>query len=248
MRDVYVFASIYVLQTYRIENNRVFNFRCLNYRDLDEHTIYRDLDTAHEAIRQLSSMMQQEDQLRQPLPENNPRVTVVNMNISSPIYSTPFPSGYIAWYDWRVCGWTGTPEDAPEIIRILCQNAMQVTSLPSQSCADDYEILSPSTERSALSLPDIKNYPSYLRAVPLFTEKELGAEKDTPLIDSAKTRKNVHYAVQYPYTLFPIPPGRSPFPTVLNYTPGNKFKVSDEGGLFLIETFVNGNLGENTQK
>ena len=89
----------------------------------------------------------------------------------------------------------------------------------------------------------MKNYNSYLRAVPLFTDADYDAEKDTPVIDFKNTRYHVRNAMQYPYLLIPISGWGSPFPTAKKYTPGDKFKIRDDyygDYYYLIETFAKG--------
>jgi len=94
-----------------------------------------------------------------------------------------------------------------------------------------------------------RSFPSYVRAIPLFTEEELAAEKDTPVFDWEKAGYHVLYACRYPYALIPVLENDSPFPSVKTYVPGNKFKVSREGygdgepPYFLIETFAGGAEG-----
>ena len=88
-----------------------------------------------------------------------------------------------------------------------------------------------------------KNYPSFMRALPLFTEEDLKAEKDKPVLDWNKVRYHVRFAVAYPYALIPVPEKESPFPEVKEYVPGDTFRVKNmdrvkgEPPYYLIETF-----------
>ena len=249
IRDVCSFTSLRSLQTYRIENKSVWDVRCLNYRDLDKHAICKEFGVIHEEIKQLPNILEQEKDSPLSL-NNNKSVSVIDIYYSSSRLhnESSMPPNRILWHGWKTLKWAGVPDEVPVTIKTFCRNAILAASLPSQSCVDDYEKLGFFTRRAAIALPDIENYPAYLRAVPLFTEKELEAEKDTPLIDLDTTRKNVQYAVRFPCVLFPIPPKRSPFPSVRKYTAGDKFKVNDENGCFLIETFVNGSLVKETKK
>ena len=246
-KNICVFTSLCVLQTYRLENNRIVDFRCLNYRDLKNHAIYQDYVIASETLNQQPNLLQL---------ENEPLLSLENgLNIIVDMYypsrwdeKTIAPPNRILWDRWRVQKWVGTSDEVPSEIEMFFKNAILATLSPTQSCIEDYGKFGRSTERAAAVLPDIRNYPAYLRAVPVFTEKEVEAERDTPLVNLELTRQNVQYAIKFPYILFPIPPGRSPFPSIRNYTAGDKFKVNVGNECFLIETFTNGNLMENTQK
>ena len=111
--------------------------------------------------------------------------------------------------------WTGATNGVPSVITAFYQNVIQKTSLPEYA----------------------KSYPSYLRAIPLLTEVDMEAEKDTPVIDSEKARYHTEWAIFSPYTLIPIPEKKSPFPAVRKYAPGDKFRVNYWDKWFLIETF-----------
>jgi len=265
-RDVYVVNAGHVLQTYRIEGHKVLNVRSLRMRHLRNTTVheeYRDVfasviksnDTtkltneriitlAQKVLTQLPNMLTLNEAPQ--LFKNNPMVTIVDMGIYPS--SSSLPSNKVCWNNiWWVQQWLGSADAFP-IVETFCQSMMEIEadSVPCEyECFfEDY----PHFARIVAALPNIGSYPAYLRAVPLFTEKDLAVEKDTPQVALKKTRENVHYAVQYPYTLFPIPPGRSPFPSIRNYTAGDKFKVNVGNECFLIETFANGNLKKNTQK
>ena len=115
-------------------------------------------------------------------------------------------------------------------------------------CVELYDGWRPRVARVAAVLPDIRNYPSYLRAVPLIAEEDLEVAKVFPLIDLEKTRENVRYALEAPYVFLPIPPKRSPFPAVRKYKTGDKFRVNYGSRCFLIETFANGSIAEDSGK
>jgi len=266
--NVYLMNAGRVLQTYRIENNKVLNVRSLKANHLGStttHEEYRDAfvtvlggdnktKITSERIIDLFSMLDFTHlpnmlnlNNRTPLSfESSPTITMVDMNIYMPL--SQIPPNRVYWNNWLVRKWTGTPDETPIAIKAFCQSMMEIEAKPSP-CEYTYFLEDyPRLARIVASLPDIGNYPAYLRAVPLFTWEEIEAEKDVPFIELDKTRKNVHYAVQYPYTLFPIPPNRSPFPAVRKYTPGDKFRVSYGNGLYLIETFIGEDALENKKQ
>ena len=270
--DIYVLNASRTWQTCRIENGVLFNFHSRNSYDLrsDEGEA---LDLAGATLSRLPNMLQPEN--KPSYLENNLVVTIVKIK-DSPFRrygaSVMGSDNTIVWADrWWVQKWIGGADEVPDIVEAFCQRIMQ----PDVSFTDvrqsafellrqtdaDYETLQqaywmdffnrmhrPQTIRAALALPDIRNYPAYLRAIPLITDAEIAATKDFPLVDLEKTRLNVHYAVKAPYIFLPIPPKRSPFPTLKNFTPGNKVKVDYRGECFLIETFVNGSLSCDSGK
>ena len=248
--DVYVLSAGRTLQTCRIENGVLFNFRTLNNYDLsgkEGDEVY----CAGEALNLLPNVLQS-DMKPSNYSENNPVITVVKLKDPRPHpYSMVVPNmgNTIAWADdWWAQKWIGTSNDAPMVIEAFCQLMIQEEASHREAIMGFFSELgarSPRTAWAAAALPDIRNYPAYLRAVPLMTEAEIAAAKDIPLVDLEKTRLNVHYAVRYPYVFLPIPPKRSPFPMLKKYTPGNKVKVNYGGECFLIETFVNGSVEQN---
>ena len=92
---------------------------------------------------------------------------------------------------------------------------------------------------SSLSQYGHRIYPSYMRAIPLFTEEELTRAKDVPLIDG-EGNVPVQIAADAPYLLIPIKDKKSPFPSLGKpYEPGRD-RVRFQAGIerhFLIETF-----------
>ena len=123
------------------------------------------------------------------------------------------------WSHWATWQWIGTPEEVPAEIETLRHYTEQVVTVPKHA----------------------KKYRFYLRAVPLFTEEELEAEKDTRLIDRKKLRAHARLAIEHPYLLVPVPRGGSPFTSARKYTYGNKFKVRagyNNEAYYLIETFT----------
>ena len=271
--DIYVLNASRTWQTCRIENGVLFNFHSLNNYGLrgDEGDA---LNCASEALSQLPNILQS-DKEPSNYPEGNSTITIIRIKDSKNRrygINLSHPDNTIMWADhWHIQKWIGISNDAPKVVDAFCQRMIQ----PDASYSDmrmsafkllrqsdaGYETLQqacwmnilnamrrPQTIRTALALPDIRNYPAYLRAIPLMTEADITAAKDIPLMDLEKTRKNVHHAVRAPYIVLPIPPKRSPFPTLKNFTPGDKVKVNYEGGSFLIETFVNGDIEKNNGK
>jgi len=251
--DIYVLCAWRALQTCRIENGVLFNFRSLNSRDLFDEDGY-EVYHAGKALSQLPNVLQP-DMKPSRHSEGNPIITIVKL-----IDPRPHPESMvvqdmgntIAWADrWWAQKWIGTSNEAPAVVEAFCQLMMQ----PEATCSEivmsfffEIGVKSPRTAWAAATLPDIRNYPAYLRAVPLMTEAEIAAATDIPLVDLEKTRLNVHYAVRYPYVFLPIPPKRSPFPTLKRYATGDKVKVNYGGECFLIETFVNGSIEKNSGK
>ena len=251
--DIYVLSAWRTLQTCRIENGLLLNFRSLNSRDLSDNE-GDEVYCAGEALNQLPNILRP-DMKPSPCSEDNPIITIVKLIDPSPHPDSmlvPDMGNAIAWADgWWVQKWIGTSNEVPAVVESFCQLMMQ----PEATCSEivmsfffDIGVKSPRTAWAAAALPDIRNYPAYLRAIPLMTETEIAAAKDIPLVDLEKTRLNVHYAVKYPYVFFPIPPKRSPFPTLKKYTSGDKVKVIYRGECFLIETFINGSIEKNNGK
>ena len=196
------------LQAYRIEGRKVFNCRWVNC-GYSNHVVTPE---TCKAIGQLPNWLEQNDTLPKPL-ASSPVVTLTEVSWNA--FAPPSPETF-TWSRWTARQWVGTPEEVPEEVETLRQNITQAVSAP--EC--------------------VKKYRSYLRAVPLITKESLEAEKDTPLIDLEKTRYHAQCSLAKPYLLIPIPERKSPFPTVRNYTPGDKFKVSyRDGYYYLIETF-----------
>ena len=223
--DVYV-KSHSVVQVYRIVNRKVLNCRwsdCIHDESKGthrEHESYRNMLTAlWEAIRQLPNRLEQNNTHCSPW-ETNSAATVTTMGRISGIPASD-QSGFVIWYFWTVRQWRGATNDVPAAIEAFQQDIAQGLSKP------EY----------------VKHYRSYLRAVPLFTEADIEATKDMPLIDLTKTRYHVQHAIRHPYMLFPVPERRSPFPAVQGYLPGDTFRVSRDLNCakpqyFLIETFA----------
>jgi len=225
----------YELQVYRIEGNTIKNYYWSDYvrygvevlqEDDDKQTAWKEcqhlidkLWTMRKALEQLPSRLGQVETHSQPL-ENSPAVTITKIH-SDFFFAHKF--GVLTeatnWNNWAAWQWAGVPEEVPEGIEAFRQNAVQVASAPKYA----------------------RSYRSYVRAVPLFTQEALEAEKDTPLIDLEQTRYHVRSAMRYPYLLIPVPERKSPF-YFKEYTPGDKFKVRyDNNGepcYFLIETFI----------
>ena len=245
--DIYVLNAWRTLQTCCIENGVLLNFRSLNSFDLG---VYEGeaTKTANKLIMQLPNVLQQDTESFD-YPADIPAITIVKVFFSSEhphpfISQKPERGNSIAWTgDWWALKWVGTPNEAPTEVEAFCQSMAKEEASHGEMRMDAFKTMRPRTARAAVALPDIRNYPSYLRAVPLITEEDLEATQDIPLIALEKTRLNVHYAVKAPYIFLPIPPKRSPFPTLKKFTPGDKVKVNYEGGSFLIETFANGSIG-----
>ncbi|MCL2103625.1 MAG: hypothetical protein FWH21_01000 [Kiritimatiellaeota bacterium] len=221
-------ASGFMLQTYRIQGNRIVNYHWSDYllygvRHLQEddkkQTAWKECETLidkmwamRKAHEQLPNRLVQSETRPQRL-GNSPVVTITAMREGLWIPSTPNSSTH--WNNWAAWQWAGAPDEVPEAIEVFRQSAVQVASVPKY----------------------VKSHLAYLRAIPLFTEEELEVEKDTPLIDLQEARYHIRNAIRYPCLLIPIPKGQSLFRTTLNYTPGDKFRVSYGDGYMLIETF-----------
>ena len=271
-RDVYVLNAQRTWQTCRIEKNVLFNFQSLNHcglRSNEGDTLW----SAGMALHQMPNILQPDMTPSRDV-ESNSGITVVyfrQAGFRGLSAADPDPGNAITWSVWWIHKWAGTSNEAPAVVEAFYQRMIQqeapftderksALELLRQPDAD-YETLQKAywmdffmvmhysqNIRAALALPDIRSYPAYLRAIPLITEADLAAAKDLPLIALEKTRLNVHYAVRAPYIVLPIPPKRSPFPTLKKFTPGDKVKVNYEGGCFLIETFVNGSIAEDSGK
>jgi len=135
--------------------------------------------------------------------------------IFKPTPSSLYYENGVEWEGWCVLKQTGSFDEMPSNINALHKVVTQALSSPEHT----------------------RNYPSYLRAVPLLTAEELEAEKDTPVINTEKARYHVQFATRLPYALVPVPEKESPFPNIRKYTPGDKFKVKYGDGYMLIETF-----------
>jgi len=220
VRNVYVMSFPFV-QAYRIEGRKVFDCRWTDRMDDWDWRaggiISSKWMTLLEVSRKLPNRLGQNDQLAQPL-ESCSAVTVTEMGCEpSDLLSG---SEFGTWGAWGGRQWAGTSNEAPAAIEAFCQTVEQALSVP--EC--------------------VKNYHSYVRAVPLFTDADYDAEKDTPLIKLSDTRYHANCAIRHPYVLIPVPEGWSPLPAVRGYTSGDKFKVRDGTCYLLIETF-SGNKG-----
>ena len=211
------------LQAYRIENRKVVNYRWSDspYYSQDKaimadyDAFWGKVDPLYKTLCQLPNRLEQDMILVRTL-GNCPTVTVTQMGwfLGDPM----FPH---AWLYWGALQWTGTHEEAPAEIEEFCQAVAEVFP----------------------ALQYARKYRSYLRAIPLFTDADIEAEKNTPLINENRTRYHVRRAIQHPYLLIPVHEQRSPLPN-RSYRPGDKFKVKCEWGgkayYFLIETFKGG--------
>jgi len=236
--DVFIDASPAILQTYRIEGRKIVNCRWTNrFHDLcdldtdeeyntayDKHEVFIEKESnLREMFRQQPNRLTQRDTHPSPL-KNGSIVTVTGIGWGPFL---PLPET-LTWSCWSARQWAGISSEAPVEIEAFCQAIAQVVSAP--EC--------------------VKHYRSYLRAVPLFTEADMEAEKKTPLVKLDVTRYHVKNAIQYPYTLFPIY-GSPFFSSARTYKPGDKFKVQQEyeGEVyyFLIETFAKGKPTQNKE-
>ena len=212
--DVYVTCYPFI-QVYRIEDRKVFNCRWtgrLNDWDWKESTTIENTWAAmFEVFEQLPNSLGQSEKPPKPL-ASSPVVTVTTMGWSA--FATPSSEAF-TWSRWTALQWAGVSDEVPSEIETFRQTVEQVLFAP------EYK----------------KKYRSYLRAVPLFTDADYDAEKDTPWIDFKNTRYHARNAMQYPYLLIPISGWGSPFPTAKKYTPGDRFKVCDGERYFVIETF-----------
>ena len=209
--DVYVLSAP-LLQAYRIEGRKVSNCRWVEEgEDIDW------VDDVHpfalwNRLRELPNKLEQkETQFHVLVGDSVVSVTTMGWGL----YSPP-PDAWGGF--WTARQWAGTSDEVPAFIEAFRQTIVQAVSTPKHR----------------------KKYRSYLRAVPLFTEADLEAEKNTPLIDLRKTGYHVQCSTQYPYLLIPVSWYEKPFPVVRNYTPGDKFKVQyydSDSIYFLIETF-----------
>ena len=235
--DVLITCSPGMLQGYRIEGRKVTNFRWSDYllcwiqKDSATRETQREPEiflrkeiAMREAHEELPSRLYQNRTRLQPL-GGEPALTVTRM-VSKFLIGRFTPEEAVYWGNRTVWQWAGTHGDTPAEIETFRQSAAQVLSDPKYA----------------------RQYRSYLRAVPLFTEEELEAEKDTPLLDLRMARYHAWRAVQYPYLLIPVPERQSPFPAVGNYTPGDTFKVRcDHDGkpyYFRLDTFAGETRGD----
>jgi len=236
-----------VLQTGRIEGRTLQDFKSLNFLELRQDEDWHTYGAAYDAIQQFPNILDIHEETFQPL-ENVSVTTVIDIQCSGLGFGEFLPDHEVL-HNWRTRKWTGPTDELPTEIEAYRQRLTQLMSLPRVSFESVYISFRKYEARAAAALPDTREYPAYLRAVPLFTQEALEAEKDTPLIDLETTRNHVRLAVKHPYVFLPIPQKRLPFPTVKTFTPGDKFKVDHpEGGCFLIETFRNGNLDTDKQK
>jgi hypothetical protein len=205
------------LQTYRIADRKVFNCRWTDRLDdwdwSGAEVVVTKWFAMRQASRQLPNRLEQSDRPSKPL-KHGSAVTITSMGCD--FGRPPSLPEYVTWGNWGARQWIGTSDEVPAEIETFCQAMTQAVSVP------EY----------------VKSYRSYLRAVPLFTETDLLAEKDTPLIKLKKTHYHTRYAVQHPYLLIPIPKQEPPFPFIQEYTPGDKFKIREDECYFLIETFI----------
>ena len=212
--DIYVICYPFI-QVYRIEGRKIFNCRWTGRLDdwdwKELPTIENTLTATFEAFGQLSNSLGKSERPPKPL-VSSPVVTVTTMDWFA--FAIPSSDAF-TWSLGTARQWAGTPEEVPEAIETFRQAVEQVLFAP------EYK----------------KNYRSYLRAVPLFTDADYDAEKDTPWIDFKNTRYHARNAMRYPYLLIPISGWGSPFPTAIKYTPGDRFKVRDGESFFVIETF-----------
>ena len=229
--DVYIECAPFILQTYRIENNKIVNCRWSDHfddsRDFLTDEKYRDACDGHENFRNKQRAMRSAflglpNRLGQndtPSVSLNGGQVVMVTEIGWTLGIPHSPQlGFVQWGFWETRQWTGVPEESPVEIGTFCQAITQAVSSP--ECG--------------------KRYRSFLRAIPLLTDADLERERDTLLIELEKARYHAQYATGRPYVLFPVPERRSPFPAVRGYKPGDKFKVKKGDGYFLIETFKGG--------
>ena len=234
--DVLITCSPAMLQGYRIEGRKVTDYRWSDYisRWFREDSVTRKIPNKREdflykriamgeAHERLPNRLYQNRTRPQPL-GGEPALTVTRMG--STFLARLAPKEAVYWGNWIVWQWAGVFMETPAEIETFRQSAAQVLSDPKYA----------------------RQYRSYLRAVPLFTEEELEAEKDTPLLDLRMARYHAWRAVQYPYLLIPVPERQSPFPAVGNYTPGDTFKVRcDHDGkpyYFRLDTFAGETRGD----
>lgn len=217
--DVLLQHSAHVLQSYRIEDHTVTQFYCaeLDYESMLD-CVGNEYCHTFGLIWQLPNALKP-DSAPVVILDGHAAVTIVDMGWSIGISKEKPPNfleGAVLWDDvWFTWKWAGDAHDVTPPIEVYQQRALQAVCLPEHR----------------------KEYPSYVRAVPLLTQEDMEAEKETPLIDLEKTRYHAKCAVAHPYTLFPVPEKRSPFPAVKTYAPGDKFSVISRSGFFLIETF-----------
>ena len=220
--DVYTYCDSR-LQAYRIENRKVVNYRWSDSPFFpqekvimaDYGAVWDKVEPLYKTLEQLPNKLEQDANSICTL-SNSPTILLTLMENFFGSPSLPF-----IWSSWGAQQWSGTAEDAPAEIGAFCQAITESISAPQFA----------------------RKYRSYLRAIPLFTEADMMAEKDTPLINEKRTRHHVRRAIQHPYLLIPVPEKRSPFPN-RSYRSGDKFKVQREKDgktyYFLIETFKGG--------
>ena len=228
LRKVYVDNNSF-LQTYCIEGRKVFNCRwsgrfvyLTDSATMGEYSNHMHKWKAMlDVLKNLPNQLARNGTQRKPLASGS----VITATECWDLFGAPppdAPEDLFTWSYWSVVRQkTWSSDDAPAEVKIFCQSIAQSVSAPEYA----------------------RRYRSYLRATPLFTKEALDAEEGTPRMDLEKARYHVHLAVQYPYLLFPVPWGKSPFPAIRKYTPGDKFIVRDGAGednpcYYLIETFV----------
>ena len=225
--DITVMSLPYLFQNYRVDGDTITHCYFLTNGtsafDALLDTFNSKDHSVFDVLPPQSKLLTSDETIPSPL-SNSSRVTIVAMKrgLWSPEELSE-AEGMVGWNYWLVRNWIGFSDKAlPEIDRIR-QTVTQT-------------LVSPEYRR---------HYPSYLRAIPLFTEKEVEAEKDTPTIDFRTARYHTQLAVGLPYTLIPVTEKGSPFPIIRKYSPGDKIKVLVEGSLsfsgkpcyYLIETF-----------
>ncbi|MCL1920453.1 MAG: hypothetical protein FWG50_05140 [Kiritimatiellaeota bacterium] len=243
--DGYIREGWDILQAYRIENRKVTSCRWTDsFNDYATKEKYKAFySSLEEHLCSLSNQPNrlEKDAVHSSKPPDASVITVTSMRRGGelpPPY--PFKVGiatwdyegarvwanlsekekanfkpFCTWNIWRVRQWGGTPDDAPAEVAAARQAMTQMLSASNRKL----------------------RCRSYLRAIPLFTEAELEAAKDVPLIDLSQSPKYVRYAAWVPYLLFPAHGWGRPFPTVRKYKPGDVFKAKVESNYFLIETF-----------
>ena len=223
VRDVFLLRASHLLQIYRIENRTVTQCYFLTNDDSALDIIGQECFSVFNALLRLPNILKPDRAVSFNSEERHP-VTIVNTRSGFREIDLDMlnQKDFVEWNGLWAWKWTGTSNETPAEFDMFHQMALQSFSSPEYA----------------------RDYPSYVRAIPLFTEAELEAEKDTPIIDLSEPLKDakrghyhVVYAIGFSYALIPVPENRSPFPAVRKYTPGDKFKAENLGRWYLIETF-----------
>ena len=243
--EVTVFNPEQEFQIYRVEGHTVSRFHAVPCKDLDD-AFGRNACIMLIIASKLPNMLNQTGMVRIEEAEN-PCVTIIDMTRDIGTIRTersPFENEFM-WDRLWIRKWVGAIEDIQqEGAHAREQILRSWTELRLPEPIPEGHAGFRQRLADVICVPECaRACPAYIRAVPLFSEEDREAEKDTPLIKVERGTPE-WLAIVYPYLLFPVPPDWQPLSSAENYALGNKFKVREGGNYYLIETFRGSSKGQ----